>query len=316
MKHSPRGFTLIDALAFIAAGAVLLAIATPAMMRAREMSKRMVCSTNLAGLGATCKIYATQNNGSWMVPPFKNSLIDGYGIDYKNNSPFADNPVDPGSVGNNRQFQSRSETPAQPTEGTVAVSVTRAWWLLVRSGDVGLKQFICPSTSRDILDPTENVNLYYDFTGYSNISYGYQVPFGPADTRPREVADFRQVFAADKSPYYVNFVLAVEAPNLDSPPKDWSPFNSPNHGGLGFGEGQNCLYADAHVSFQRIPAVGVDNDDIYTVIVNENWSDPQHKNVINGDTVWHSSVQFPYPGQNAFGSGPNKYASTDSLIYP
>jgi Tfp pilus assembly protein PilE len=319
VMQSRRGFTLIDTLAFIAVGAVLLAIATPAMMRAREMSKRMVCSTNLAGLGATCKIYATQNNGSWMVPGFKAAIVDTQGIDYTNGG-LSVLPNDPGAVGNVRQFASFSETPSQPTGGTTAVSATRGWWLLVRSGDVHVNQFVCPS-STDAPDPTENVDLYYDFTGYANISYGYQVPFGPPDTRPHESAEIRQVFAADKGPFYVRgadptWTSGGQVLTLDSSPFDWRLYNSPNHGGRGIGEGQNCLYADAHVSFQRIPAVGVDSDNIYTVIANDNWSDPFHKNVIHGDTVWQSQAQYPYPGQYAFGPYSNTYASTDSLIYP
>jgi len=77
-----------------------------------------------------------------------------------------------------------------------------------------------------------------------------------------------------------------------------------------------AFFADSHVSFERIPAVGIDNDNIYTVIANDNWADPEHKNVIHGDTVWQSTAPYPYPGQNTFGTGANKYAATDSLIYP
>jgi len=317
MKHTHRGFARIDLLAIISASVVLIAIGAPFLYGAREMSRRMVCCQNLAGLGATCKIYAGQNDGSWMVPPFKGSLIDNYGFDYTNQL-TANSNTDPGAVGNNRQFESYSETPAQPSGGSSAVSVTRSYWILIRSGDAMVQQFVCPS-SGDTVDQTKDVDLYYDFSNYSNISYGYQVPFGPPLTRPREGANIRQVFAADKSPFYTEGYTATwqwdgKVVTTQSPPGSWRLFNSPNHGGRGSGQGQNCLYADGHSSFQRTPAVGVDNDNIYTLIVNDQWQDPQHKNIIHGDTVWNQ--YNPYPGQNAFGNGANKYASTDSLIYP
>ncbi|MBI1825660.1 MAG: hypothetical protein HY287_09485 [Planctomycetes bacterium] len=243
MKRPHRGFTLIDLLAFVAAGAILITIGTPTMFRARELSKRMVCCQNLAGLGVTAKIYAAQNGGSWMVPGFKNSLIDGHGIDYTNDY-LSSSSDDPGSVGFDRQVESYSETTLQPSGGSYAVSTTRAWWLLVRSGNVRVQQFICPSSGDDP-DPTQDVDRFYDFLRYRAISYGYQVPFGPPDTRPREGANARQIFAADKGPFYVSGNPPTWTTNgqtvlLESAPFAWQRFNSPNHGGGGIREGQNC----------------------------------------------------------------------------
>lgn len=201
------------------------------------------------------------------------------------------------------------------------MSVTRAYWMLVRSGDVTVKQFICPSSLDDLPDPTEQIDLYYDFTGYGNISYGYQVPFGPRDTRPRDGMDHRQILGADKGPFYTNvrppdIIPAWDPPVLlDDPPMKWRPFNSVNHGGQGNGDGQNALFADGRVAFVRIPAVGIDDDNIYTVI-SDQWGVVPY-NRIHGDTPHGSATGGPpYPGQNAFGSGAGKYATTDSLIYP
>lgn len=319
MRKSRCGFTMVDLLGGVAAIALMLAIGVPAMSRAKELSKRMVCATNLAGIGATAKIYVGENNGQWMVPPFKNATIDAGGTDYTNGGAI-DSSSDPGSVGWQRQFVTVSETPSQPGAGTTANSVTRAYWMLVRSGRVHREQFICPSTN-DQVDPTTNVDLYYDFSNYRNISYGYQVPFGPSLTRARENADPRQIFAADKSPFYVvsNVYPKFEGPRglgltLNDPPKDWRAYNSNNHGGQKNGEGQNCLYADSHVSFQRVPTAGIDHENIYTVI--ENYWQSTRFNLMHGGTVWTFPTQNPYPGMWAFGEGANKYAFTDSLIYP
>lgn len=320
VKGKLVAFALIDLLVTAAVTVVLLSLAVPTLSRARELSKRSVCSVNLAGIGAATKIYATSNKDQWMVPPFKQGAIDNEGIDYLAGVHVNIPPTDPGEVGNAREYQTTSETPNSNT-GSTALSVTRAYWMLVRSGDVTVKQFICPSSLDDVPDPTEQIDLYYDFTRYRNISYGYQVPFGPSDTRPREGMDHRQIVAADKGPFYLlgsdpNFLTAGEdgGPiDLDDPPKNWRPLNSANHGGARNSDGQNALYGDGHASFVRIPASGIDNDNIYTLMLND-WSTIYGR--IHGDTPHQSAAQNPYPGQNALGDGAGKYSSTDSLIYP
>jgi prepilin-type N-terminal cleavage/methylation domain-containing protein len=324
VKKRFKGFTLIELLVVIAIIALLISILLPSLSRARELSKRLVCAASVKGIGTTGKIYANENQEKWMVPPFKRAKIDNGGIDYVlDGAAPSVPPTEPGEVGFRREFSSTSETPTFGAVGSEALSVTRAYWMLVRSGDITVKQFICPS-SGDTEDPTENLELYYDFTGYSNISYGYQVPFGPRDTQPREGLDNRQIIAADKGPYYPKTSSTTNPPwetagangaaiGLDDPPKNWRPFNSSNHGGQANGEGENALYGDGHASFVRIPATGIDNDNIYTVITN-NW-DPTGYNRIHGDTP-HKTPEPPYPGQDALGNGAGKYSSTDSLIYP
>lgn len=323
MKRRQKAFTLIELLVVIAIIALLISILLPSLSRARELSKRLVCGSNTKGVATSSKIYANDNSERWMIPPFKRGAIDNGGIKYgiegdQSHVP----PTEPGEVGWNREFQSTSETRTSPNTGSTAVSVTRSYWIMVRSGDITVQQFTCPS-SGDLPDQTENLDLYYDFTAYENISYGYQVPFGPRDTQPREGMDNRQVVAADKGPYYFsknvdwNAGVAGKLISLDDSPKSWRQFNSGNHGGRDNGEGQNCLYADGHANFQRIPAVGIDNDNIYTLMTDE-WATnvPQGKNRIHGDTVHTSATPWPYPGQDAFGRGANLFASTDSLIFP
>jgi len=318
VKKRFKGFTLIELLVVIAIIALLISILLPSLSRARELSKRLVCAANVKGIGTTGKIYANENQERWMTPPFKRTAIDAGGIDYTNDS---EPGVDPGDVGEiqERRVQTTSETAASANTGSESVSVTRAYWMLVRSGDITVKQFICPS-SGDREDETENLELYYDFSNYENISYGYQVPFGPRDTLAREGADNRMVFAGDQGPFYKpatpKWDTAGEnggAITADDGPKNWRPFNSPNHGGQANGEGQNALYADGHASFGRTPLLGIDSDNIYTLMTNE-WS-IKLDNRIHGWTP-QEAPDPPYPGQNSFGSGAGKYSSTDSLIYP
>lgn len=321
MKRRLKAFTLIELLVVIAIIALLISILLPSLSRARELSKRLVCSSNLKGIGTSAKIYANDNNERWMIPGFRASLVDENGIEYLATT-GACPALNAGQIGYDRWLPSTSATSNEPQGGSNVVSVTRAFWMLVRSGDVTVKQFICPSGD-DQQDETENLDLYYDFECYENISYGYQVPFGPRSTQPREGMDNRQILSADKGPFYTPGVEPDWTGGLhglidmDDSPRTWRQYNSANHGGLNNGEGQNCLYADGHVSFQRSPAVGIDNDNIYTLMTPEWGSSPLGANRIHGETPHESGTTGdPYPGQDVFGTGAGLFSSTDTLIYP
>jgi hypothetical protein len=71
------------------------------------------------------------------------------------------------------------------------------------------------------------------------------------------------------------------------------------------------LFPDGYTEFVRIPAVGVDSDNIYTQMANQ-WSILPY-NRIHGETP-HERRPAPYPGQNALGI--RIHATTDSLIFP
>ena len=315
MRRRDTGFTLIELLVVIAIIALLIAILLPSLSRARELSKRLVCASNIKGIGTSCKIYANDNSEKWPVPGFRRQAIETGIIYTLGQNGFGD----PGQVGFLRLDQSTSEAFGLQSVGSTQVSVTRAFWMLVRSGDVTVKQFICPSSDDDE-DPTLNIDFYYDFGSIRHISYGYQVPFGPRDTRPREGMDNRQVVAADKGPWY----LATPAPNWDvegaiisgqislqDSPKLWRSFNSRNHGGQGNGEGQNCLFADGHATFNKKPTAGLDQDNIYTLMEDTLWAEPPFGRIHGIAPA--TFVQGPYPGQDALGEG---HSSTDCLIYP
>ncbi|MBI3832701.1 MAG: hypothetical protein HY287_00020 [Planctomycetes bacterium] len=317
---SKAKFSFVDLIGCIVVLMIIVMLAGPAFAQIRSLSRRDQCALNVRGIGNSMKIYANDNQEKWAIPAFKRGLIDNGGIDYLNNRSATDGePTDSGEVGFDRANETTSETPGNPSGGSTAVSVTRSFWMMVRSGDIAERQFICPS-SRDAVDPGDFLfdgGDYYDFAGYENISYGYQVPFGPRDTQPREGADGRQVVAADKGPYYLDrldpmFETRRGKPlYYDDSPLRWRPYNSPNHGR----QGQNVLRGDGSGLFFDTPLAGVNGDNIYTLMTDDGW-DENGSNRIHGESPHYSSFPNPYPGQNAFGPGPNRYSSTDSLIYP
>ncbi len=317
-KFKARAFTLIELLVVIAIIALLISILLPSLSRARELSKRLVCQSNMKGIGTSCKIYANDNQEKWPIPAFdrKASTSNDQAVAY-NETYTRQGERFTAQVGRFRDQPSFSVNPGASTQ----ISVTRAYWMLVRSGNVTVKQFVCPSSSDDE-DPTENIELYYDFTSLENISYGYQVPFGPKDTQPHEGMDNRQALAADKGPWSDPDSVSNDfeggksgTVTLDDSPKEWRPYNSNNHGGRRNGEGQQVLFADGHVSFHRMPAVGIDNDNIYTLMLGTNWDSATGDNRIHGELPGEATPP-PFPGEGALGTEFLDYAATDSLIYP
>lgn len=317
MQRRVRGISAVELLVLVACVVMVFSIVVPAMMATSTRVLQRVCEVNLKAIGQAAAIYAQDHDGSWMVPAHRPWVPE-------NPSATVDYTFNPGGgllgpVG----FQpDRGRESKAGAFGSSRVSVTRAFWMLVRSGDLSPKQFVCPYTADDI-DPSR-IDLYYDFSSINNISYGYQVPFGPAATRARSSADPNKVLAADKSPFYTFFQGPANWQNggesghelrASDPWTFWrgAGANSPNHARLG----QNVLYADGRVSWKRKPIAGVDQDNIYTLMTSEFEPPPGTPiNIIWGSWVhdFASGVGWnPFPG--AFTLAP-QHSSTDSLIYP
>ena len=63
LKKCSRGFTLIELLVVISIIALLLAILMPALGKAKELAKALVCSTRLKDIGLSMNFYVDDHDG-------------------------------------------------------------------------------------------------------------------------------------------------------------------------------------------------------------------------------------------------------------
>ncbi|MCB9855536.1 MAG: prepilin-type N-terminal cleavage/methylation domain-containing protein [Phycisphaerales bacterium] len=258
-----KAFTLIELLVVIAIIALLISILLPSLSRARELSKRTVCAANLHGIGHALYIYA-QDDPQVFPAIFEGTtntmtLFGGFYTPPDNDNPWRVNPS-----GNYIVKQGASPT----------VDL----WTLVRANNTTPKQFVCPSTV-DTPDPAQDTTAYYDFLDKSHLSYAYQYQHSQKLGIIGSTSSPTWPLMADANPYLKGGETLVPL-NTDRT----GPFrgNSKNHTNR---EGQNILFQDGHVTFDKGPDAGLSGrtfttsifrgrDNIYTTHSVQGYVDP------------------------------------------
>ena len=273
-------------LAFVVAALGFCSVPWLQQARQRERVRRTQCADNLRGVLMGFGVYSNDND-DWFPQHYYEPAADESG-------PLPDHGVTwVGTMGSNADLRISELTDADfsPHAG----HPSRSLFMLVWEGTCTTNQFVCPS-SGDRVDDLRNhgpdkmrprspfvVEGYYyprhDFRGYTYLSYGYQLPYGPHG-RPTKNLSASMVVLADKGPYYEaggeglpGSETVRDQRSSAQPPSgvadellgqhvdSWSPYNSPLHGGAG----QNVAYVDAHVSFEYRPCIGANFDNIYTI---------------------------------------------------
>ena len=282
-----KGFTLIELLVVISIIAMLLAILMPALNKVKKIAMRVVCGTNLKGMGTAQMVYAHDYDDQYTVQGGGRARSLSYQTDNWQNP----------------RFSWRDQATAN-TNITIGASL----YLLVREADVGTKSFICPAGDEQQYDG-ENTNSVdmpdlvelWDFghigdlgdtSGPANhVSYSYHMPYagtmgtttgarGPYAASGTQSASF--ALMADKNPSFDDKLTNSQGDadnytanawyvnNQYSPGKTvgWDSIerwslqiaNTRSHDR----EGQNILFGDGSTSFENRPDVAQRNDNIYT----------------------------------------------------
>lgn len=274
-----KGFTLIELLVVIAIIAMLLAILMPALSKVKKIAQRVVCATNLKGLGTAQTVYA-------------NDYEDQYAVQ----NVTAQQPWDTATEG--------FHNPAKTWPATQGITVGASLYLLVREADVSPKSFVCGAGGQtayegqngNALDITElwDFGVYAEGVAATNgisqadgpmnhVSYSYQMPYGALGGKCRYAADTTRgasfAVMADKNPWYdpklkpassggfgpqtyLDYVRQIVPYwERDAQRYEIDAANCYPHGR----EGQNVLFADGHASYEKTSDVGVKHDNIYTI---------------------------------------------------
>ena len=266
-----KGFTLVELLVVIAIIALLMGILMPALARVRQIAYRMVCGTNLSGIGKGILVYAQDNDEDYPtsghMPTIPTQIVT-----WATGTAIAD-------------WKANDALTAFGGSRANAATISSNFYLLVKYADLTPAQFVCKgdgikafqlSTETGVPSGFELTDAW-DFGARpgDHCSYSYQMPFAsttysanPAST----MTNPGSAIAADRSPYCdTKAVEYLDGVGLDDDPPTWDTTtgdgytdpdkttNSAPHQR----DGQNVLFNDTSVRFANFPNCGVSNDNIW-----------------------------------------------------
>jgi prepilin-type N-terminal cleavage/methylation domain-containing protein len=260
------GFTLIELLVVIAIIALLMGILIPALNRARQLAIRLVCGTNLRGIGSAMATYASENED---IYPRAGTSTCVWSMN--------------GHIGQYWMWDTRVKA-----FNMSQATITSSFYLLIKFAKVTPKQFMCKGDDgiQEFAFITEKVgpitpipgiglptmHSVWDFGNHKIlgpmqwpwpgefVSYTYHMPYvANKDGLTFGILDMFNPgtpVCADRNPFLDK--------NADPPPaaSEYYSYNSACHQG----RGQNVLYKNLSVVFEKSPAVGLREDNIYTYI--------------------------------------------------
>ena len=249
-----EGFAIVGMVVPVVVFFLMMGILMPALLRTKAIAFRVVCGTNLSGIGKATRIYANDFDGEFPQAGGARAVWA---------------PSLPNWQGDNR-FQAYNLN-ADGTGGQVTVA--SSFYLLVKYSDVGVRQFLCKGT-----DTTEfklanygitNLDLIdvWDFgpSPIDHCSYSYHAAYDSPFALTTARSPPGMAVAADRNPW---LDPAADAGYRDT--FSWNGDTNQQKAGNAIAhgnEGQNVLFLDGHVAFEKRSFCGIQDDNIYTACV-------------------------------------------------
>ena len=234
---------------------LVLGIVLPALYSARNTSYRTKCGYNLSALGKAMQIYAKDYDGEFPRAGGKSSTWSDSVSNW-----MADN-----------RFSAYGLNPADGSGGMATIA--SSFYLLVKYADVSPKSFICPGDKGTTeFNPAEyntderELTDLWDFGPESreHCSYSYHMPYGMYPLTTSSIPGM--AVAADPNPWIDSPSVEGKEPSLLA---GYNPSGRRKETNIGNAvthqkDGQSVLFMDTHVSFEKQPFCGINDDNIYT----------------------------------------------------
>ncbi len=290
-----KGFTLVELLVVIAIIALLMGILMPALARVRQLAFRMTCGSNLSGIGKAMLIYAN---------------------DYDDEMPRGGSRTSDWLALPNWQALTRPLAYGTAADGTGGMcTVSSCFYLLVKYAEVTPKSFICKGDSgttefsltnsgaTGTLGITE-LTQAWDFGAnpQSHCSYTYHAPWGSWALTTSSDPGF--AVAADRNPWFGtpgnNTPKTFPQGTVGTTTITFAGKKSADTASRNYGnstvhqeDGQNVLFLDGHVTFEKQSYCSLEDDNIYTVSTYRDNGDDLGK-----QPVWTAKMGTASPIQN------------------
>ncbi len=251
-RYSPKHFTLVEVIVVVFVCLFVTAVVIPAGNKSSSIAFRIVCGTNLSGLGKAMLIYSNDYDDEFPRAGGRSTIWSSQMPDWTADSRYEAYGINSRGEGG---------------EATISSSL----YLLVKYTEVTPRSFICPGdTGTTEFNPADyevvgkGLVELWDFgpEPYKHCSYAYHMPYG--------------LYALTVSNEPGMAVLADRNPWMDSPAaaaKDFFGLYNPEgpreavKAGNAIAheeEGQNVLFMDSHVNFETSSCCGINDDNIYT----------------------------------------------------
>ncbi len=258
-QYKSSKLTLVEVLVVVLACLFLLACVGAALCNSRSKSFRIECARNLSKIAKAMLIYANDYEDELPRAGGRNSMWGRY-VNWDASNRFAAYGLSADGSGG---------------QATISSSL----YFLVKYAEVAPKYFVCPGDSgttvfklSDYPNRNPAIDEYihaWDFgpEAWKHCSYSYHMPYClyPLTTS----SEPGMAVAADRNPW-------ISSPNADAevfsafipdiPPNFTGTTDQAKHGNAitHQKDGQNVLFLDGHVSFEKRPYCGIQDDNIYT----------------------------------------------------